>query len=159
MTNLIEHLDRQLESSRRLLAILLAQAESIRKQDVEGVLARLHDVQAELVVRERIEAERDELLRGAALTRNASPDTIDLETLLAPLGAVEAERGRAKSAELRGLLAEIGRVHEQNRVLIRQELAFLDHLMRLLSGTPQGGYSPTGFERTAPAVNAVDARA
>ena len=30
-------------------------------------------------------------------------------------------------------------------MLLRQELAFLDHLMRVLSGTPQGGYSPTGW--------------
>ena len=42
------------------------------------------------------------------------------------------ERARELSAELRGLLAEIERVHDQNRILIRQELSFLDHLMRLM---------------------------
>ena len=48
-------------------------------------------------------------------------------------------RARALSAELRGTLSETARIHGQNRVLIRQELAFLDHLMRVLSGTPEGG--------------------
>jgi hypothetical protein len=43
---LLEHLERQLASARRLLQIVLAQGEAIRLQDVETVLARLGDVQA-----------------------------------------------------------------------------------------------------------------
>ena len=40
-------------------------------------------------------------------------------------------------------------MHAQNRILIRQELAFLDHLMRLMSGVPQAGYSPVRAGRVA----------
>ena len=65
-----------------------------------------------------------------------------------------------KSAELRWLFSEIALVHAQNRVLIRQELSFLDHLIRVLSGTPQSGYSPFGDAPPAPRVpTVVDARA
>jgi hypothetical protein len=39
---------------------------------------------------------------------------------------------RERSAELRGLLAEIAREHGINRALMRQELAFLSHLTRLV---------------------------
>jgi hypothetical protein len=62
------------------------------------------------------------------------------------------------SAELRGLLVEIGKVHSVNRVLIRQELSFLDHLMRLLSGAPQAGYSATGWTNAPQSANVVNAR-
>jgi hypothetical protein len=63
------------------------------------------------------------------------------------------------SAELRGLIVEVGRIHDQNRLLIRQELAFLDHLMRVLSGTPQGGYSSNGWLSLPQTATVVDAKA
>jgi hypothetical protein len=156
---LIEHLDRQLESARRLLKIVLAQGESIRRQDVEGVLARLADVQMEMAQRGRIELERDDLLRSEATRIGASPETLDLEAMLAGRPAAEGIHARAKSAELKGLLSEIGNVHDQNRVLLRQELTFLDHLLRVVSGSPQGGYSRAGWSTTPSLVSAVDARA
>ena len=55
------------------------------------------------------------------------------------------------SAELKGLVTETSRVHDQNRLLVRQELSFLDHLMRVLSGTPQSGYSARRASATTPA--------
>jgi len=61
--------------------------------------------------------------------------------------------GRAieRSAELRGLLAEIQREHHVNRALMRQELAFLDHLVRLVGAGDDLGYKPQGDVATAPA--------
>ena len=156
--NVLEHLDRQLESSRRLLAVVLAQGEAIRKQDVEGVLARLGEVQAEMVRRAQIEQERDVIVRLAAARLGTTPDAVTLDAVLDGLPADDATRAREMSAELRGLLAEIARVHGHNRVLIRQELAFLDHLMRVLSGTPQGGYTPVGHAPTTHSSTLFDAR-
>ena len=63
MNGLVEHLERQLESNRRLLQIVLAQGEAIKVQDVQTVLARLADVQQEMVKRAQIERERDGLLQ------------------------------------------------------------------------------------------------
>ena len=51
-----------------------------------------------------------------------------LETLLDPQGA---QMARERSSELRGLLEETKREHHVNRALMSQELAFLDHLLRL----------------------------
>jgi hypothetical protein len=85
---------------------------------------------------------------------------VTLESILVLVPQAEANQARELSAELRGLLAEIARVHAQNRVLIRQELAFLDHLMRVLTGVPQAGYSPFGDGSAAPQPNnLVDMRA
>jgi hypothetical protein len=159
VTRLIEHLQRQLESSRRLLEIVLSQRDSIRKQDVESVLASLTDVQSEMSYRARLEAERDLILHEVAAQTGAAPETLDLDAVLAGVPEPEAAHARALSAELRGLLGEVGRLHDQNRILLRQELTFLDHLMRVMSGTPQAGYSPTGWTTARQAATVVDARA
>ena len=159
MTPLLEHLDKQVRSSRRLLEIVISQGAAIRRRDVEGVLARLGDVQAEMAQRQRLEVERDELIRQAAVALHRAPEDVDLESILVLVPAAEGAEARQQSAELKGLLHEVGRIHEQNRILIRQELSFLDHLMRVLSGTPQAGYQPGGFGRAPQSSNVVDARA
>jgi hypothetical protein len=156
---LLDHLQRQLEASRRLLAIVLSQSAAIRRRDVETVLATLSDVQAEMNYRSRLEIEREQLLRAAATARGVAPETIDLEAMLVGVPEAEATEARVRSAELVGLVTETGRIHEQNRMLLRQELTFLDHLMRVISGTPQAGYSPTGWTATPTRMNVVDARA
>lgn len=158
MTGLIEHLERQLESNRRLLQIVLAQAEAIKVQDVQAVLARLADVQHEMAKRAQIERERDGLLRTAAQVLRVPADQVTLDMLLTLTPEPTATRVRALSAELKGLLAEVARIHRQNRVLIRQELLFLDHLMRVMSGAPQAGYTAVGHTAPTQPANLVDIR-
>jgi FlgN protein len=158
VTGLLDHLDRQIASAQRMLQILLAQGEAIRRQDVEGVLARLGDVQAEMVKRVQLERERDRLVQQAAVLLGCAVPVVTLEGMLQLVDAQTAEAARRKSAELRGLLAETTRVHGQNKLLIRQELAFLDHLMRVLSGAPQGGYTPVGATPARSATRIFDAR-
>ena len=51
---------------------------------------------------------------------------------------------------MRGLLAEVVREHAINRVLMRQELAFLDHLMRELGAEPDTGYADLSLRNMAP---------
>jgi flagellar FlgN protein len=159
MSEIVGHLERQVASSRRLLGIVLAQADAIRSQDVEGVLARLADVQAELAVRQRLEIERDSILHIAAARLGIDTSSVDLEGVLDGCPAHEAEQARALSAELRGLLLETQRTHDQNRVLIRQELSFLSHLMSIISGAPRAGYSPDGWTEAPQSARTVDARA
>lgn len=158
MNGLVEHLERQLESNRRLLQIVLAQGEAIKVQDVQTVLARLADVQQEMVKRAQIERDRDGLLRTAAQVLRVPADQVSLDMLLTLTPEPTATRVRALSAELKGLLAEVARIHRQNRVLIRQELLFLDHLMRVMSGAPQAGYTAVGHTAPTQPANLVDIR-
>jgi FlgN protein len=158
VTPLIAHLERQVESAQTLLGIVLAQAEAIKRQDVETLLARLGDVQQEMRTRERLERERDDLIRAAAAKLGIHPDDVNVDAIATLVPPDEAQLALRLSAELRGLLNEISRVHTTNRVLIRQELTFLSHLMRVLSGTPEAGYSPTGWTNAPQTVNSVDAR-
>lgn len=158
LIDLLGHLDRQVVSARKLLGIVLAQTEAIKRQDVESLLARMGEVQLEMRTREQLECERDALIRAAAVRLGVLPGEIDIDSILALVPAPSADQARALSAELRGLLHEIGQVHTVNRVLIRQELTFLDHLMRVVSGAPQAGYSPAGWTHAPQAVNVVNTR-
>jgi hypothetical protein len=152
-------LRRQIESGRRLLGTMLAQNEAIRRQDVDRVLTLLADIQRELAERSRLEQERDEILAAAAMSLGRPAADLVLEDVLTLAPAAEVDPARLASAELKGLLVEIGRVHDCNRVLIRQELSFLDHLMRVMSGTPQAGYRPGGAVYAPQTYNTVNARA
>jgi len=158
VSELLDHLVRQVESARKLLGIVLAQSEAIKRQDVELLLARLADVQLEMRTRERLEHERDAIIRVAAAQLGVAPVDIDIDSILATIPNGDATEARTLSAELRGLLKEIGEVHSVNRVLIRQELSFLDHLMRVMSGAPQAGYSAAGWTSAPQAANVVNAR-
>src|SRR5215210_6442367 len=130
---LLAHLDAQLASARRLLGLVLDQGKAIRVRDVDGVLGKLAEVQTEMG-------------RRGSLGVPATEVTLERLCLLVTPGAADAARER--SAELRGLLAEIAREHGINRALMRQELAFLSHLTRLVSSEAEPGYDPTGATGT-----------
>jgi hypothetical protein len=137
---LLVHLDTQINSARRLLGFVLDQGKAIRTRDVDAVLARLTDVQTEMGRRGALEQERAALLQraGGALGLPAAQVTLERLCSLVTPGAADAARQR--SAELRGLLAEIAREHGINRALMRQELAFLAHLTRLVGKDTEPGY-------------------
>ena len=155
---LLVHLDTQINSAQRLLALVLGQGKAIRARDVDVVLAKLADVQTEMGRRGALEQDRAALLQraGAALGLPAAQVTLEHLCVLVSPGA--AETARQRSAELRGLLAEIAREHGINRALMRQELSFLDHLVRLIGQEPDTGYSPGGTE-AAPTYRVIDAQA
>jgi hypothetical protein len=159
VSRLSDHIERQLQSARRLLRIVLAQRDAIGRQDVETVLAQLAEVQTEMATRAQLESERDAILRAAGGVLGVPAETVDREALLTLAPDEDAAAVRAKSAELRGLFQEIALVHGQNRALIRQELSFLDHLIRVLTGAPQTGYSPFGGSPAAAGMSVIDARA
>ena len=157
-SELLVHLDAQITSAQRLLALVLEQGKAIRARDVEGVVARLGEVKTEMGARAELEEQRTNLLvrAGIALGGPAPQVTLDAMTMLMPVN--EAARARQRSSELRGLLAEIAREHGINRALMRQELSFLDHLVRLIGQEPDTGYRPGGNE-PVPTHRVVDATA
>ena len=140
----LAHLDAQLESSRRLLGAVLAQGAAIRRRDVEAVLRRLTEIQTEMNLRGSLDAERADLLVRAAGALGMPPRDVTLEHLTGLMSPLESQLARERSAELSGLLHETAREHACNRALMRQELAFLDHLTRLIGNEPAAGYRPPG---------------
>jgi hypothetical protein len=141
---LLAHLDTQIGSARQLLRLVLSQGEAIRARDVDRVLARLAEIQTEMGRRGRLEEERIRLLQSAGALLGVPAPQVTLERLCALITPEGARAARERSAELRGLLAEIAREHGINRALMRQELAFLSHLVRLVGAEPEAGYQPGG---------------
>ena len=155
--SVLAHLDAQLVSARRLLDLVLKQAAAVRARDPEGVLACLAEIQGEMERRGRLEHERTQLLQHAAIHADVPTHAVDLELLATLIPDHHAAAARTRSAELRGLLAEIAREHLVNRALMRQELSFLDHLTRLIGGDEPAGYEPVA--RPAPAHRVLDLQA
>jgi FlgN protein len=152
---LLAHLDHQISSARQLLRLVLAQGEAIRARDVERVLARLSEIQTEMGRRGRLEQERTRLLQAAGALIGVAAPHVTLERLCALITLEGARAARERSSELRGLLAEIAREHGINRALMRQELAFLSHLVRLVGAEPEAGYQPGGAPAGAPGSSAA----
>ncbi|HMJ37271.1 MAG TPA: flagellar export chaperone FlgN [Baekduia sp.] len=142
-TDVLRHLDAQIASARRLLDAVLRQGAAIRSRDVDGVLARLGEMQAEMERRAALERDRVRILTQAGGGLGVAPHTVTLDALAQLLSAHEAQAAKGRSAELRGLLAEVQREHVTNRALMRQELAFLSHLTRQLGVDGEDvGYRP-----------------
>lgn len=157
--DVLAHLDAQIGSARRLLAQILRQGSAIRRRDVEGVLATMTDIQGEMAARGRLESERTELLWRAGTMLGVPAEAVTLSELTGLMDDAGADAARTRSAELRGLLSEVEREHTINRALMRQELAFLEHLTRMLGATADsGGYGPSPGARASarPPLHVVD---
>ncbi len=137
------HLRAQIESARRLLGAVLAQGAAIRARKVEEVLARMAEIKAEMDLRGHLEEDRTDLLVRAGQRLGVHPAGVTLDAMASLMSGAEGDEARTRSAELRGLLGEVAREHGVNRALMRQELAFLDHLTRLIGQEPEAGYRPS----------------
>lgn len=155
----LDHLEAQIASAGRLLGQVLGQGAAIRARDVDGVLVKLTEMKAEMARRAALETERSRLLRRAGAALGTAPEGVTLDAMASLMPAAEATRALALSSELRGLLGEIAREHGINRALMRQELSFLDHLVRLLGNEPEGGYNPTGGEQRGYSHRVLDVQA
>ena len=150
-TEVISHLDAQLVAARRLLQVVLEQGAAIRNRDVRGVVQLTGVLQAELHRRQLLENERLMLLQQAGARLGVPGGSVTLallETLMDPQSALVAG---ARSSELRGLLETVQREHHVNRALMSQELAFLDHLLKLAGVAGHASYDATGDRRATTA--------
>lgn len=143
-TEVIAHLDAQLSSARRLLAVVLDQGTAIRRRDVPQVVTLTGVLQAELQRRSLVERDRVSLLERAGARLGIAATAVSMRLLDAVLDPARAEEAHARSAQLRGLLEEVQREHHVNRALMSQELAFLDHLLRLADSDRHLGYDSAG---------------
>src|SRR6476620_9481044 len=91
-------------------------------------------------MRAQLEQQRTALLNRAGAQLGVAGHAITLDAMASLMDPAAAAAARSRSAELRGLLSEIQREHTVNRALMRQELAFLDHLTRMMSGQEDLGY-------------------
>jgi hypothetical protein len=154
--DVLAHLEAQLQSSTRLFQAVLAQGVAIRAQDVDAVVRQVAAFQAELERRARLEEDRARLLARTGALLNTAPHAVTLTQLTALMTPDDATLATARSAELQRLLAELTREHACNQALMRQELSFLDHLLRLVDPSAPGdtgAYTAGGTRPATPAAH------
>lgn len=150
--DVLVHLDAQIASAARLLEISMAQAAAIREHDVDAVVRQITAFQAELERRTRVEDERSRLLQRAAVALRLSPAEVTVTRLTMLMAPAEAQIATTRSAELQGLLTELTTQHAANQALMRQELAFLDHLLNVIEPVASLGYEQGGGRNAMPAA-------
>jgi flagellar biosynthesis/type III secretory pathway chaperone len=150
----LEHLETQLQSARRMLAVVDEQGAAIRERHVPDVVRLAAALQAEMHRRELLEAERLQILDRASGPLRMAVEDITIDMLTDLMDPESAELAAARTRELRSILLRIQREHSTNRALMQQELAFLDHLLRLAGSA--GGYGKGGNQavrRRAPLLH------
>lgn len=150
----LAHLAKQIESARRMLAVVVEQGAAIRRRDVQNVVRLAGSLQVEMHRREVIELERERLLGRAADQLGLDSELLSLADCEDHVDPESARVAHALGAELNSLLAEIQREHQSNRALMQQELAFLDHLLQLVGGGGSGAYDSGGDRSSRSAINA-----
>lgn len=151
LTNdVLAHLDAQITSAARLLEIVLAQHEAIHARDVDAVVREISAFQAEFQRRARLEDERTRLLYRAGTALGLAPHDVTVTRMTLLMTPQHAQLAQTRSAELQRLLDELTRQHALNQQLMRQELAFLDHLLNIVEPTASLGYEPGGTVNAMP---------
>ncbi|MGA9876733.1 MAG: flagellar export chaperone FlgN, partial [Solirubrobacteraceae bacterium] len=159
------HLDKQIDSARSLLEVVLEQGAAIRARDVHTVVRLAGILAGEMGRRRLLEEERARLLARSGERLGIAAEAVTLERLRTLMDHAGAELASVRSAELRGLLRELQREHSCNRALMQIELGFLDHLMGILALDGVNGYdthgSSTPITRSRPhgALHVLDLRA
>jgi hypothetical protein len=143
----LAHLEAQLASVRGLLQVVLEQGAAIRGRDVPAVVTLTSVIQGELQRRQALEHQRLQLLARAGVRLGVGGGAVTLSALCQLMDPSAATLAEGRSAELRGLLELVQREHHVNRALMSQELAFLDHLLRL-SGAGDTSYDAAGDRAT-----------
>jgi hypothetical protein len=150
--DVLAHLDGQISSAVRLLEIVMAQHDAIQQRDVDAVVREIGAFQAEFQRRARIEEERTRLLNRAAAALGLSPAEVTVTRMTMLMAPHHAQLAQTRSAELQRLLAELTAQHSLNQSLMRQELAFLDHLLNIVEPVASLGYEPGGTVNAMPAA-------
>jgi hypothetical protein len=149
-TALIAHLDAQLRSADRMLELVLEQGRAIRARDVQRVLEIVGRLQAETDARVALEGDRTALLTAAGNALGVHGSAITIDAFCSLLDPATASEAKERSNRLKGVLREVRDEHLVARAMMRQELAFVDHLVRLLGA---GDDSATGaYSRPADAA-------
>jgi hypothetical protein len=141
----LSHLAAQIGSAERLLAVVLEQGAAIKAKDVHGVVRLAGLLHGELSRREALDEQRAILLRHSGQRLGVAAEAVTITALAQLMGAAQAAQASARSAELRGLLAELQREHLINRALMKVQLAFLDHLFATLALDRAPAYDSSGL--------------
>jgi hypothetical protein len=141
---LLAQLAGQIGSVERMLELVVEQGQAIRARDPLKVVQTVGLLQGELAHRDLLERQRQELLERWATLLGVPVGGVTLRLICSQLPAELSARAQRRSAELRGMIAQLEREHAINRALLGVELAFLDHLLSELGDAAPAAYNAAG---------------
>jgi hypothetical protein len=126
---LAEQLASQTERQRRLLSLVRAQRDALRRGDVEALRTITADQEEAVLGAALLERDRDRHARALAESLGLDPGA-DASEIAAALPEGERNALEQAAEELRAVVAELTDVSHGNRMLVEQELRTIDHLVR-----------------------------
>ncbi len=147
--DVLAHLEVQLVSARRLLQIILKQGEAIRERNVQSVVALTGMLQAEMQRRTLLEDERSRLLDRAGARLGIAPGAVTLTLLTRSMPEPPPRTHSSAAGSCAGCSPSCSASTRSTGRSCSQELAFLDHLLRLADGRVDAGYDSVGERPTA----------
>ncbi|MCW2927565.1 MAG: hypothetical protein JWM86_1533 [Thermoleophilia bacterium] len=145
---------------RRLLDLSLAQLDALKSQNVHGVHAILQELEVTMLERSRTEVRRGILLQQAATMLDVPVEAITRDVLVEHVDPQLAASLVEAAEELRALVVELDAVVGRNTVLLEQELAIIEVMVRgaTVDSSARVTYGKHGMQHEAPRLRLLDAQ-
>jgi hypothetical protein len=145
---------------RRLLDLSQAQLAALQQQDVHAVHALLQELEVAMLDRSRTEVRRSMLLEQAAAKLGMPAAQITRDHISAHCDEPLAQELARAAEELRALVVELDAVTARNAVMLEQELAIIDVLVRgaTVDTSARMTYGKAGVQDEAPRLRLLDAQ-
>lgn len=151
-SDVLAHLDAQLNSLLSLRDLLAEQDDAVEAADAERVIEAVGELRVQLAGRVQLESERERLVNQWARQLGCLPDEVSASKL-AELDPANGEEIRSLSRQIHTEALRVQSMHAQVQERLRSELSFVSCLVDALypSANP-GGYDPAGKVSDTPSI-------
>ena len=158
MDTLVNHMQQQVDSLRRMEQILDQQETAVRAGDTEAVLSTVSLIRDELMKRVELEQSRELIIEQWAKDLGCSTDEVTVSRLAAS-DSSRAPMLQSLSDQLHELAITVQAKQEYCRALLRSELQFVSHLVdAMYPGRNSGTYKPGSQVPSAAPALSLDVR-
>lgn len=143
---LIDVIQKEVEMFERLLKTMKEEQAALVGHDVEA-LERTVEVQRDLTEKAAaLERARAEVVRSLCESMGEDPSVLTMKQIIEKVGAPHDERLGALRQDLLDLHEEIQRSNQQNALLVKQSMKYVDKSLQILTGEgpATGVYAKTG---------------
>jgi len=155
ITQLIEMINREVESFERMLDLLLSEQDSIVRNDVETLQENLHEQEVLVSDIRSLEQERVKLTKAISHQIGMKPGELTLRKLACRLKGIEATKLQDVGDSLLQLQRKIQTTNRNNQILIEQSLRCIDQTLDIFTG---GKGSPELYVKTGKKAQAPSGR-
>jgi hypothetical protein len=158
LRHLIAVLRRQADSLEAALLLTEAQTSAIARRDIDAVSSLAISLETEVVTGRRLEQKRRGFAASLANALGVEEQDTTLGTLAAALPKTDARALLAAGETVIRAVERLARQSAANRVLLENELAVIDHVMRIAHHSEPVSYRGSGAYQSE-SIPLLDTRA